>query len=186
MLLERGKMLRIGEPAAIARAYRAINFGRFVHQAPDTPDEQGSLDAGAAAEIAGAWFENPSGEQITAVAHGDPCVACIKVRFNEPLENPIFGITLRNDTGATVFATSTALSHTDTGRFERGQTVVVRMRFENWLTAARYNLTPSVARSGTGDATLDLHEDMATILVHGWHFTGGVTNLPHGFEVDSQ
>jgi hypothetical protein len=59
------------------------------------------------------------------------------------------------------------------------------MRFENWLTASRYNLTPSIADSRAGEDVVDVCEDMATLLVHGWHFTGGVTNLPHGFEVDS-
>jgi hypothetical protein len=60
----------------------------------------------------------------------------------------------------------------------------VRLRFENWLTASRYALTPSIARDGTGADAIDLREDIATLVVHGWHFTGGVANLPHGFEVD--
>ena len=40
-----------------------------------------------------------------------------------------------------------------TGRrahFAAGETVVVRLRFENWFTPARYTLTPSVARAGMG------------------------------------
>ena len=183
MLLERGKMVEIGEPVAIARSYREINFGRLVHEPPREAGAAGAVGP-PAAQILTAWFEDASGKPIAAAAHGDPCVACLEVLFNEEVENPIFGITLRNDTGSTVFATTTAFSHIETGRFERRQTAVVRMRFENWLTASRYNLTPSVARSGTGDDVLDVQEDLATLVVHGWYFTGGVTNLPHGFEVD--
>jgi ABC-type polysaccharide/polyol phosphate transport system ATPase subunit len=185
MLLERGKMLEIGAPEQIARSYRQVNFGQLVHGAPDDrdgPQEIGTRDA----QIMAAWFENVDGERVLAAAHGDPCVACFEVRFHVTLENPIFGITLRNEAGATIFATTTALSQTDTGRFEAGQTVVVRMRFENWLTASRYRLSPSIARSGTGEDAIDVQEDLAALLVHGWHFTGGVTNLPHGFEVDAQ
>jgi ABC-type polysaccharide/polyol phosphate transport system ATPase subunit len=182
MLLERGKMLKIGEPSGIARSYREINFGRLVHEAPTDyrPESSGTPDA----QIVAAWFEDANGERITAAAHGDPCVACLEVRFNAPLANPIFGITLRNDTGSTVFATTTALSQMDTGQFEPGQTAVIRMRFENWMTASRYSLSPSIARSGTGEDTIDVQEDLASLLVHGWYFTGGVTNLPHAFEVD--
>jgi ABC-type polysaccharide/polyol phosphate transport system ATPase subunit len=181
MLLERGRMVDIGDPATIARKYREINFGQLVHAAPGTVE----TEQDAAARITAAWFESPSGERITSAAHGDPCVACIEVRFHEALDSPVFGITLRNEAGATVFATTTALSQLDTGRFEAGQAVVVRMRFENWLTASRYSLSPSVAQGGTEHA-IDVQEDIATLLVHGWHFTGGVTNLPHGFEVDQQ
>jgi hypothetical protein len=185
MLLEHGRMIEIGSPEKIARSYRQINFGRLVHEAPGAEADRGSRGVGEA-EIVSAWFEDESGERITAASHGDPCVACFEVHFNERVVNPIFGVTIRNDTGSTVFATSTAISRLETGTFEPGETKVVRMRFENWLTASRYNLTPSIAGSGTGQDTIDVREDIATLLVHGWHFTGGVTNLPHGFEVDSR
>jgi ABC-type polysaccharide/polyol phosphate transport system ATPase subunit len=180
MLLERGRTLDIGEPGTIARKYREVNFGQLVHAAPA---EGAGPESAPAARITAAWFESPEGQRIVSTAHGDPCVACLEVRFEVSLEKPVFGITLRNEAGATVFATTTALSQTDTGSFQRGQTAVVRMRFENWLTASRYSLTPSIARPGT-EETIDIREDMASLLVHGWHFTGGVTNLPHGFEVD--
>jgi len=181
MLLERGRMIELGEPAAVARSYRQINFGRLIHEAPNGAAPH--ADAPKSAEILSAWFESEAGERIVAAAHGEPCTVCVEVAFHEPLEDPIFGMTLRNDTGATVFATSTALEHLPTGHFAPGQTAVIRMRFDNWLTSSRYSLTPSVARGGTGEDVLDVREDMATLLVHGWHFTGGVTNLPHSFEV---
>jgi ABC-type polysaccharide/polyol phosphate transport system ATPase subunit len=181
MLLERGKMVEIGDPARVARSYREINFGRLVHE----PEGGGVTHAptAAPAQITSAWFEDVDGERIISAAHGDVCFACFEVEFHEPLSDPIFGFTVRNDAGATIFATTTALTSVQTGEFSSGQTTVVRMRFENWLTASRYALSPSVARSGTGEDVLDVQEDMATLLVHGWHFTGGVTNLPHEFEV---
>jgi ABC-type polysaccharide/polyol phosphate transport system ATPase subunit len=181
MLLEHGMMLEIGEPAAIAKRYRQINFGRLVHEPAGGP---ASGDHVGGVEITDAWFEDLDGERVAAAPHGDPCVACMEVQFHEPLEDPIFGITLRNDSRATVFATSTELMRQATGRFEAGGSATIRLRFENWLTPSRYTLSPSVARHGTGEDVLDVKEDMATLLVHGWHFTGGVTNLPHSFEVE--
>ncbi len=58
------------------------------------------------------------------------------------------------------------------------------MRFENWLTAGRYSLTPSVARNGRGDDTFDLREDVASLIVHGDLSEQGVARLPHGFELE--
>jgi ABC-type polysaccharide/polyol phosphate transport system ATPase subunit len=183
MLLEHGKMVEIGEPGQIARSYQQLNFGRLVHEPSDQRLHLAESDLDA--EIVSAWFENAAGERIASVAHGETCVACAEIKFNSTLKDPIFGMTLRNDAGATIFATSTDLCGIPTGPFERGQSIVVRLRFENWLTTARYMLTPSVARGGTGADVLDAREDIATLLVHGWHFTGGVTNLPHEFELNS-
>jgi ABC-type polysaccharide/polyol phosphate transport system ATPase subunit len=181
MLLERGVMLEIGDPGRIARSYREINFGRLVHETEDAPVM--STRSSIPAQIVSAWFENQDGVRIISAPHGEACVACFEVEFHEPLVDPIFGFTLRNDAGATIFATTSAFTTPSTGAYDTGQRIVVRMRFENWLTASRYTLSPSIARAGLGEDVLDVQEDMATLLVHGWHFTGGVTNLPHEFEV---
>jgi len=92
--------------------------------------------------------------------------------------------TLRNDVGATVFATTTALDIGPTGHFEAGETVVVRLRFETWFTQTRYTLTPSIARAGMGADTIDLRADLASVVVHGGNFTTGVVDLPHSFEIE--
>jgi hypothetical protein len=120
---------------------------------------------------------------VAAIAAGEPIRACMEVKFTERVQDPIFGFTLRNEVGSTVFATTTDQDHADTGSFGAGQTMIVSLSFENWLTPSRYNLTPSVARQGTGAHALDLREDIASVVVHGGTFTGGVVNLPHSFEI---
>jgi hypothetical protein len=106
------------------------------------------------------------------------------VRFHEELVDPTFGFALRNDSGHTVFATTTAAEHGPTGRFGPGDETVVRVRFENWLTAGRYHLTPTVARAGRGDDVLDIHEDAVSLVVHGDNAAAGIARLPHGFELE--
>jgi ABC-type polysaccharide/polyol phosphate transport system ATPase subunit len=184
MLLEKGKMIALGEPTAIARRYNELNFGRTVHShAPEADPEREAGRRDAA--IVDAWFENVAGERIPALACGEHCRACVEVHFNAPLENPIFGFTIRNDVGATIFATTTALDHGPTGSFTAGQTVIVRLDFANWLCPSRYNLTPSIAREGMGADAIDIREDITSLVVHSGHFTGGVVNLPHSFDLVS-
>jgi ABC-type polysaccharide/polyol phosphate transport system ATPase subunit len=184
MLLENGRMVSIGEPAAIARRYNQLNFGDTIHRISEEVSAV-QREAGAPpAEIIDAWFEDRAGARIAMLAHGEPCRVCTEIRFNEDMTDPIFGATLRNEVGATVFATSTADGHGPTGRFCAGDAVVVRLAFENWLTASNYTVTPSVAREGMGDEALDLREDLASLLIHGGPFTGGVANFPHAFEVE--
>jgi ABC-type polysaccharide/polyol phosphate transport system ATPase subunit len=181
MLLEKGRVVEIGEPTTIARRYNAINFG---HVLADERVEAVARDAHTDAEIVDVWFEDLDGRHIAAVAQDAPCCACVRVRFNVDLDDPIFTIALRNESGHTVFATSTAAEHGPTGSFAAGEQTVVRLRFENWLTAGRYNLTPAVARNGRGDDILDLREDAVSLIVHGDVSATGIARLPHGFEVE--
>ena len=179
LLLEHGRIVDLGEPRAIARAYNELNFGRLVHEAPG----EGRSGDRASAEITAAWFEDAAGERVTSQPQGGTCRACFEVRFHAPAEDPIFAIALRNEAHHTVFATSTAWEGGPTGSFAAGETVVVTIAFENWLAPSRYALTPSVARAGAGADALDLREDLTYLLVHGTRVSGGVADLPHQVEV---
>jgi ABC-type polysaccharide/polyol phosphate transport system ATPase subunit len=181
ILLDRGRMVAIGEASAIARRYVQLNLGRTVQGLP----EEGLEDGGRArpADILDAWFEDDDGARITEVRCGNGCHACMEVRFNETVVNPVFGATLRSEWGVTVFATTSAVSHGPTGRFAAGRVAVIRLRFENWLTDDIYTLTPSVAPSKDA-AAFDLRENAASIAVQGGPFTGGVAHFPHTFEID--
>jgi ABC-type polysaccharide/polyol phosphate transport system ATPase subunit len=179
MLLEHGRMVALGEPSKIARRYVQLNLGRTVHEldshsAPDT--------AGRSAEIRDAWFEDGEGNRVAELSYGEPCRICIEVSFNEAISDPVFGATLRNEWGATVFATTTAYEYGHTGDFGAGEVVVVRLVFENWLADSRYTLTPSVASEDDTHA-LDLREDTASLVISGGPNTAGVTHLPHIFEI---
>jgi ABC-type polysaccharide/polyol phosphate transport system ATPase subunit len=182
MLLERGHAIEIGDPVAVARRYNEINFSRMAQAASAV--RVATREGRRQADIVDSWFEDRDGRRIAAVPHGEPCCACMEVQFDAPLEDPIFAVELRNDAGYLVFATNTVLEHGSTGSFAAGESTVVRMRFENWLTAGRYTLTPSVARNGRGDDAIDMRENAASLIVHGDRSSGGVARFPHGFELE--
>jgi ABC-type polysaccharide/polyol phosphate transport system ATPase subunit len=185
MLLDKGSVVDIGDPGSIARRYNEINFG---HMLPGTDDAKADSPRSGkrTADILDAWFEDLDGRRIAAIAQDAPCCACMEVGFTEKLVDPIFGVALDNDAGYTVFATNTSLEHGPTGTFAAQEKTIVRMRFENWLTAGRYSLTASVARNGRGDDTFDLREDIASLVVHGDNSAAGIARLPHGFELERQ
>ena len=123
--------------------------------------------------------------KATVLVSANICPGCQHhLRFNAAVTDPIFALSLRNDAGHTVFATDTSSGHGPTGSFAAGATTVVRMRFENWLTAGRYSLGGSVARNGRGDDKFDLREDVASLVVHGDPSELGIARLPHGFELE--
>ena len=180
LLIERGSVEAVGDPHAIARAYNELNFGRLVHAEGDA-DRYGDH---AVAEIVDCWYEDAAGERVTAVAQGEPLAVCMDVRFHQPIEDPVFAVSLRNEPRHTVFATSTRWTGDVTGSFDGGEEVRVRIAFDNWLAPSRYDATPSVARAGSGDDALDLREDLASVVVHGTRQTGGIADVPHRIEVE--
>ena len=184
MLLEKGRMVTIGDPIDVSHRYNELNFGRSVTELGDDRSDEDRRGEYRDADITDAWFENAAGARISAVAHREPCTIAFEVRFNAPLDNPVFGVALRNTGGATVFATTTEYVYGPTGRFAAGETTVVRLRFDTWFTTSGYTVTPTVVRAGLGSDTIDLRPDMAAIVVHGGKFTTGVVDVPHEFELE--
>jgi hypothetical protein len=95
----------------------------------------------------------------------------------------VFAFALRNEVGAAIFAATSDMTVGPTGVFAAGGEAIARFEFQNWMVASTYTLTPSIARHGPGADAYDLRTDIAQLIVHGGFYTGGVTNLPHTFEV---
>jgi ABC-type polysaccharide/polyol phosphate transport system ATPase subunit len=184
MLIERGDVVMVDEPHQIARAYNEMNFGRLVHTADeDDEGEGGRYGDRSACEIVDAWFE-VRGERIAQVAHGEPLEIVTRVRFTGTVEEPVFGVTVRNELGHTIFATTTEMAHTPPETYDAGDDVLVRVCLDTWFSPSQYKLTPSVARKGSGANALDLREDLTSLYVHATRATGGIVDLPHTMVVE--
>jgi ABC-type polysaccharide/polyol phosphate transport system ATPase subunit len=181
LLIERGDVLQIGEPHAIARAYNELNFGRLVHE----QSEGGRYGDQRACEVVDGWFER-DGERVGDIAQYDRLTMAARFRFHEPVEEPVIGFSVRNDVGHTVFITTTEWAEQPTGSFATGDEVTVRITVDAVMSPTKYELTPSIARAGSGADALDVREDIAGVYVHGTRVTGGLVDLPHRFELDRQ
>ena len=177
LLLERGRVLEVGDPHLISRAYSEINFGRLVHEAG------GRYGAHAEAEITDAWFENPAGDRIDALGQGESLRIVIEARFHATLDEPVFGLALRNQDGHTIFATRTDYRGVTVGRCNAGAVATVKVTLDNWLAPSVYRLTPSMAREVDSLEALDLREDLAALTVHGSGNSGGVFDIPHRIDI---
>jgi ABC-type polysaccharide/polyol phosphate transport system ATPase subunit len=180
MLLERGRTVSIDAPAAIARAYNELNFGRLVPDA--SPDAHRSGDQ-AVAEIKDAWFENRAGARVSALSQADAIAICLDVAFHAEVEDPWISFHLRNEARHVVFVAGSTMHMTSTGRFAPGDAVRVRVELENLFAPGRYDLSPAVARPG-GKDVLDLREDVTSLFVHGSRRTGAPIDVPHSFTLE--
>jgi ABC-type polysaccharide/polyol phosphate transport system ATPase subunit len=175
MLLERGRIVDLGDPHKVARAYNEINFGRL---------PGGDVEQSRAAEIRAAWFES-DGERVTDVGRDEPLTLCMEVAFHDHIEQPRFHFHLRNETHHTVFATSTDLHAIETGAYRGGESVQVRVRLESWLVPGRYFLSPTLARQGAGPGeALDVRMNLSALNVAGERDFDGMVDIPHSIEIE--
>jgi ABC-type polysaccharide/polyol phosphate transport system ATPase subunit len=186
MLIEAGRVIELGDPEKVTRRYNDVNFARLSAPQPDQaaqePDQAARVRQDAVA-IIDAWFEDGSGQRVGAYGADQPVVACMRVAFSERIDDPQFSLVLRNEMRVPIVAASSYRSVGDSGRFDSGDSVVVRARFENWLAPDRYELTAVVARDGTGADVLDHRPDVASVLVHGTYPSGAVTDFPYELEI---
>jgi ABC-type polysaccharide/polyol phosphate transport system ATPase subunit len=178
MLLERGKVLSVGDPHEVGLLYNKVNFGELVPEAADA-----RASAQRPAEIVECRVE-VGGVPVGEVSHGESFEIVFDALFNERIEDPAFGVSLRNDVGQGVLATSTQWSMPRTGVFEPGETVTVRLHLDAWFGPARYQVNVSVARSGTGADHLDLRLNMTSFVLHSTRGTDGILDPPHRFEIE--
>jgi ABC-type polysaccharide/polyol phosphate transport system ATPase subunit len=183
LLIDHGRVMTIGDPAAVAREYNQLNF-RAVRREAIAGDGPETLRRSPVAELLSATFESVEGSAVAAVEQGDPLVVRLETRFLADAENPIFAAALRDDRNKVAFATSTQLRHGPTGQFRTGETIAVTIRFENYLAPGRYNLEASVTPDGLGANAYDLREAMSSIIVHATKSGGGAADLPHTIEIE--
>jgi ABC-type polysaccharide/polyol phosphate transport system ATPase subunit len=181
MLMERGRVVDVGQPSSIARQYNQHNFRR-------TRQEHGAAPAdlppeNPAVQIGNAVFESVDGEPVLTAEQGVPLAVRVDVHFTEDVVNPIFAIVLANESGQVVFSTNTDSQRMTTGSFQAGTDASIRLRFENFLSPGRYGLTASVAREGLGADLFDAHTSNS-IIVLADQPGGGIADLPHTLRID--
>ena len=182
LLLERGRVVKMGEPAEVSGEYLAINFRR--ERGADATELIGKL-RDRAAVITEAWFEDEHGQRREYLESGRPCTCKVRVEFNWELDDPAFAMAIETDRGTNVFATSNTWTGCETGSFRGGDQAVFAVAFENFLAPGRYYVSPQVALlTGPGAGIVDRRERAAAMVVTGAAGEGGLTALPHDLSVE--
>jgi ABC-type polysaccharide/polyol phosphate transport system ATPase subunit len=139
-------------------------------------------DGDGRAEILEVWFEDEHGERAETLHNGRPCAFVAHVRFNEEVENPLFGIDVLNGHGDHLLAAANTPSDPRSGTFGAGEEIVFRIRFENLLAPDRYHVTPT-AMSHAG-AWLDRREGMLAVVVTGTRESDALLKVPYELSIE--
>jgi ABC-type polysaccharide/polyol phosphate transport system ATPase subunit len=180
MLIDRGNVIEIGDPHDVARRYNQVNFS--------TEDEQRAFaltegdDGDGSAVISEAWAQDRNGRS-DAVERGSFLNLCMRVRFREEVQEPVFVIVLSDEARRRVFVASTAGGETATGRYDAGDDVDVVVSLDNWFAPGRYRISAAVTHTGEEQKLIALSEDAASFAVTGAPTAGGVVDPPHAFHL---
>jgi len=178
MLIEKGRLLEIGDPDHISTRYTEVNFGYL--PGSDDPGHEGRPEE---ARVRSVWTENADGERILSAVQGETCRICMEVEFKADVPQPVFSVTLRNDVRHVIYIPS-SLQHGPVEPFRAGDRAIVRLGFQNWLAPSRYTLTPAVSTWDPDYRVIDQREDHASLIIDAPIRSGGVADLPTELEVE--
>jgi hypothetical protein len=173
----------IGEPSRIANEYLDVNFQQE-KPASAVADKEPDRFGDQRAEIAEAWFEDEHGMRTSQLHTGKRCAFAARVRFNEAIDDPLFGFVLQNSQKTTVLQASTLEQGRSTGRFAAGDEIEFRISFDNVFAPDRYFATPAIARGGGMIAWIDRREQFASVVVTGTRDTDAVVDIPFQIEIE--
>ena len=197
VLLDRGRLMDRGTPKNVIQRYQTLVAERIARMAEGESDPTTFHDIGApetSAEIAEQRFgtfeaqivrtevRDGEGRVTTKLLSGNNATFAIDVEFRKDIENPIFGIMLRNRYGIEVFGTNSYLRNERTGLFRRGETV--RVFFRALLNIGAGSYTVSFAVHTPAGHFYDYRVDNMVIEVLGPIPSVGLAVLPLDIEVD--
>jgi len=197
VLLDRGQLMDRGTPKNVIQHYQTLVAERIARMAdarggptdfhaigaPETTSGVGEQRFGTfEAQIVRTDVSDSSGRSIRQLLSGDNVTFAIDVEFHKDIEDPIFGIMLRNRYGVEVFGTNSYLRHESTGQFRRGQTARVFYRMPLNIGVGSY--TVSFAVHTPAGHFYDYRVDNMVIEVLGPIPSIGIAALPLDIEID--
>jgi len=196
-LLDRGRLMDRGAPKHVIQHYQTIVAERIARGAdaqggptdfhsigaPETSAGVGEQRFGTfEAQIVRTDVCDSRGRSIKRLASGDAVTFTMDVEFHKDIENPVFGILLRNRYGVEVFGTNSYLRHEETGLFRRGETV--RVFFRAPLNIGLGSYTASFAVHTPAAHFYDYRLDNMVFEVVGPIPSIGIAALPLEIEID--
>jgi lipopolysaccharide transport system ATP-binding protein len=183
ILLKNGKINKIGESGQVATEYIYENISdaesRTLPDAVKKGDRLGLTKeiSNKIAEVSNIEVLDETGNPKTLFISGKTMVIRIEYTINETIENPIFGVVLKDSNNHPVFRANTEFKNVLTGILSPGK-YRVSFKTKNLLSTGGYYLSPAVA-TNLG-RIIDWKDDLISIKVINDKFNSmGVVDFEH-------
>jgi ABC-type polysaccharide/polyol phosphate transport system ATPase subunit len=181
MLLERGKIVSIGDPRDVADSYLEIAFGREVGY--EDPDVGSARMGDGTARVKDVWLGDDREKRLAVAPQSEPLTLKALVRFNTDVRDPAVSMTLLNEHRQPVVVATTAEDHEETGGFHADEWVVFGFSFHNMLAPGRYHTILTITRRGDGLDVIDRFAGGLSFVVSGMTASGGMVEIPVETEI---
>lgn len=175
MLIDKGEIQQIGDPAEVGMQYLRLNFEHGAEVAGiETPTSSGDL------RMVNAQLEDGAGEPLTTLEQGEE----IRLRFDLEVLQDVAGLDigfiLANADGFGFFQWATPIEgEGETDVVHAGERITVRSEFSNLLLPGRHFIHCGVARNRTAaDTALYVH-NAVDFVVYGGEAPPGLVSIPH-------
>ncbi len=145
ILLEKGKIIRDGKADEVIDYYNAIIAKKEkddeIQQIEQTSGRKITRSGNAKAEFVGIQLLNEDFKDTRCFACGEKANIRLVVRFNESLDNPTYGIMIRDRIGLEVFGTNTYYKKMEDFSVEKGMMIEANFELELNLGPGSYSIT---------------------------------------------
>jgi lipopolysaccharide transport system ATP-binding protein len=158
ILLDHGKMIDYGEPKDVVDFYQNMVL-KMMHQG-DVPAQvqvknnvrerkvnNSSISTGEV-ELVSFKILNEKGEEISYIESENIVKIVYEVKAYKDLDEPHYGLMIRNNLGLSVFETNTYCMKIKTGKLSKGQIAKIEWVMGFPLHAGTYSCSVGVANSG--------------------------------------
>ncbi len=163
MMLDRGNLIAKGNPKEVIHRYNVTIAERLSAQPVSgsrgiTFHEIGALQTGGdlleqrfgtfEAKIVSVRLFNSEGKETTKIVAGEIVKVKYEILFNANVDNPVFGVMIKNRVGQEVFGTNTYLKKIDTGCYLEREKVIVDFELSMNIGVGSYTLSSAVHTVG--------------------------------------
>jgi ABC-type polysaccharide/polyol phosphate transport system ATPase subunit len=183
MLMERGKLVSLGDPELVGSQYLELNFSKAQRAEAEAQGPPVDRFGNGHARIEDVWVEDVRGEPTELVQQGDELIIRATIHFHERMAHPAIGLAVENEEHRAVIAVDSSWAQEQTGVFHAGEWATVTLRFRNVLAPGRYLVSPSIKARGAGVEVADHRPRMRSFVSGGTRSSGGQVDLDHTLEM---
>ena len=184
MLLERGDLVMIGDPADVGERYVDMNFRRKappkevveeqaagVHETESTRDESGPV------RFVFGQAEADNGAGIYAVAAGRTCRLRVRVEATEHVASPAVMLEIVNEHQQKILVLPAHMSADAPTSLEPGDVVDYVVEFDNLLAPGPYVVQGKISQGESGLDVVHRNSSLARMSVVGTGASGGLVDV---------
>lgn len=180
MLISEGKIAKIGKSGEVARAYNELNL-QDMEQKKYGRTRETEDKSERAIEILSSYTQL-NGEKKRIFRPNEMSEIVVEYKTNQPVEEPIVGITIKDLTGRPLIVTNTKAKKMKIGKLKANEKYKAVFSVKNVLNDGTYTVSPAIA-SEDAKVFFDWAEDACQFDVAGWDFPAGLVQPEHSISI---